>query len=81
MQYPQSHTQIQSLRKSVRFACKLIFSYLLCISIFREAEVFKEQGNAYYVKKDYTEAFNYYTKAIGKFLTGLTLVLLVVHGV
>lgn len=33
----------------------------------REAEVFKEQGNAYYVKKDYSEAFNYYTKAIGEF--------------
>lgn len=32
----------------------------------REAEGFKEQGNAFYVKKDYAEAFNYYTKAIGK---------------
>lgn len=32
----------------------------------REAESFKEQGNAYYIKKDYSEAFNYYTKAIGK---------------
>ncbi|XP_030112110.2 dnaJ homolog subfamily C member 7 [Taeniopygia guttata] len=30
----------------------------------REAEAFKEQGNAYYAKKDYNEAFNYYTKAI-----------------
>ncbi|TRY59836.1 hypothetical protein DNTS_035258 [Danionella cerebrum] len=30
----------------------------------REAEGFKEQGNAYYIKKDYTEAFNFYTKAI-----------------
>uniref|UniRef100_A0A3Q2QLE9 DnaJ homolog subfamily C member 7 n=1 Tax=Fundulus heteroclitus TaxID=8078 RepID=A0A3Q2QLE9_FUNHE len=30
----------------------------------RDAEAFKEQGNAFYVKKDYTEAFNYYTKAI-----------------
>ncbi|XP_046722835.1 dnaJ homolog subfamily C member 7 [Silurus meridionalis] len=30
----------------------------------REAEGCKEQGNAYYVKKDYAEAFNYYTKAI-----------------
>uniref|UniRef100_A0A8C7WNM0 DnaJ homolog subfamily C member 7 n=1 Tax=Oryzias sinensis TaxID=183150 RepID=A0A8C7WNM0_9TELE len=30
----------------------------------REAEGFKEQGNAFYVKKDYAEAFNYYTKAI-----------------
>lgn len=36
------------------------------VSIHREAEVFKEQGNAYYVKKDYAEAFNFYTKAIGK---------------
>uniref|UniRef100_A0ABI8A3T6 J domain-containing protein n=1 Tax=Felis catus TaxID=9685 RepID=A0ABI8A3T6_FELCA len=30
----------------------------------REAESFKEQGNAYYAKKDYNEAYNYYTKAI-----------------
>uniref|UniRef100_A0A8C1EMB2 DnaJ homolog subfamily C member 7 n=1 Tax=Cyprinus carpio carpio TaxID=630221 RepID=A0A8C1EMB2_CYPCA len=30
----------------------------------REAEGFKEQGNAFYVKKDYAEAFNFYTKAI-----------------
>uniref|UniRef100_A0A8C7DV82 DnaJ homolog subfamily C member 7 n=1 Tax=Oncorhynchus kisutch TaxID=8019 RepID=A0A8C7DV82_ONCKI len=30
----------------------------------REAEGFKDQGNAFYVKKDYSEAFNYYTKAI-----------------
>ncbi|KAK2496865.1 hypothetical protein MC885_015308 [Smutsia gigantea] len=29
-----------------------------------EAESFKEQGNAYYAKKDYNEAYNYYTKAI-----------------
>uniref|UniRef100_A0A8C8JYX6 J domain-containing protein n=1 Tax=Oncorhynchus tshawytscha TaxID=74940 RepID=A0A8C8JYX6_ONCTS len=29
-----------------------------------EAEGFKDQGNAFYVKKDYSEAFNYYTKAI-----------------
>uniref|UniRef100_A0A8C1VPV1 DnaJ homolog subfamily C member 7 n=1 Tax=Cyprinus carpio TaxID=7962 RepID=A0A8C1VPV1_CYPCA len=36
----------------------------LFVSIHREAEVFKEQGNAYYVKKDYAEAFNFYTKAI-----------------
>uniref|UniRef100_A0AAX7SP57 J domain-containing protein n=1 Tax=Astatotilapia calliptera TaxID=8154 RepID=A0AAX7SP57_ASTCA len=28
------------------------------------AESFKEQGNAYYSKKDYSQAFNYYTKAI-----------------
>lgn len=33
----------------------------------REAEGFKEQGNAFYVKKDYAEAYNYYTKAIGNF--------------
>lgn len=32
----------------------------------REAESFKEQGNAYYAKKDYSEAYNYYTKAIGE---------------
>uniref|UniRef100_A0A665TD73 DnaJ homolog subfamily C member 7-like n=1 Tax=Echeneis naucrates TaxID=173247 RepID=A0A665TD73_ECHNA len=30
----------------------------------RQAEGFKEQGNALYSKKDYSEAFNYYTKAI-----------------
>ncbi|KAM4531431.1 dnaJ homolog subfamily C member 7 isoform 3-T3 [Odontesthes bonariensis] len=30
----------------------------------REAEGFKEQGNTFYIKKDYGEAFNYYTKAI-----------------
>ncbi|KAM9192522.1 LOW QUALITY PROTEIN: dnaJ homolog subfamily C member 7-like [Dugong dugon] len=30
----------------------------------REAESFKEQGNAYYAKKDYNEAYNCYTKAI-----------------
>uniref|UniRef100_A0A8C7Y9Q7 DnaJ homolog subfamily C member 7 n=1 Tax=Oryzias sinensis TaxID=183150 RepID=A0A8C7Y9Q7_9TELE len=29
-----------------------------------DAEIFKEQGNAYYSKKDYPAAFNYYTKAI-----------------
>ncbi|RXM35572.1 DnaJ-like subfamily C member 7 [Acipenser ruthenus] len=32
--------------------------------IEREAEGFKEQGNAFYIKKDYSEAFNFYTKAI-----------------
>ncbi|KAH0519254.1 DnaJ-like protein subfamily C member 7 [Microtus ochrogaster] len=30
----------------------------------REAESFKEQGNAYYAEKDYNEAYYYYTKAI-----------------
>lgn len=35
--------------------------------LHREAEGFKEQGNAFYIKKDYAEAFNYYTKAIGKY--------------
>ncbi|XP_054624900.1 dnaJ homolog subfamily C member 7-like isoform X1 [Dunckerocampus dactyliophorus] len=30
----------------------------------RQAEGFKEQGNAFYSKKDYSKAFNYYTKAI-----------------
>jgi len=33
--------------------------------LLREAEGFKEQGNAFYIKKNYSEAFNYYTKAIG----------------
>uniref|UniRef100_A0A6Q2Z2H7 J domain-containing protein n=1 Tax=Esox lucius TaxID=8010 RepID=A0A6Q2Z2H7_ESOLU len=32
--------------------------------IEREAEGFKEKGNTFYIKKDYSEAFNYYTKAI-----------------
>uniref|UniRef100_A0A4W3H886 DnaJ homolog subfamily C member 7 n=1 Tax=Callorhinchus milii TaxID=7868 RepID=A0A4W3H886_CALMI len=36
---------------------------LLCTSR-KEAELFKEQGNAFYAKKDYNEAYNYYTKAI-----------------
>ena len=39
----------------------IFFSFL-----FRKAESFKEQGNAYYAKKDYNEAYNYYTKAIGE---------------
>ncbi|CAD7687828.1 unnamed protein product [Nyctereutes procyonoides] len=30
----------------------------------RGKQSFKEQGNAYYAKKDYNEAYNYYTKAI-----------------
>ncbi|XP_019751464.1 dnaJ homolog subfamily C member 7 [Hippocampus comes] len=30
----------------------------------READGYKEQGNAFYIQKDYAEAFNYYTKAI-----------------
>lgn len=30
----------------------------------REAEAYKEKGNAFYVQKDYNEAYNYYTKAI-----------------
>ncbi|MGH0169543.1 UNVERIFIED_CONTAM: hypothetical protein FKN15_057096 [Acipenser sinensis] len=33
-------------------------------SLSWEAEGFKEQGNAFYIKKDYFEAFNFYTKAI-----------------
>ena len=44
-------------------------SYLVVLYPFTlpsEAEGFKEQGNAFYVKKDYSEAFNYYTKAIGE---------------
>uniref|UniRef100_A0A4W4FLZ7 DnaJ homolog subfamily C member 7 n=1 Tax=Electrophorus electricus TaxID=8005 RepID=A0A4W4FLZ7_ELEEL len=32
--------------------------------VSREAEGYKEQGNAHYIKKDYTEAFSYYSKAI-----------------
>lgn len=40
---------------------------LLCVSpLSRQAEGFKEQGNAFYSQKDYSEAFNYYTKAIGE---------------
>lgn len=43
-----------------------VFHLILCVcGLPREAEGYKEQGNAYYVKKDYSEAFNYYTKAIG----------------
>uniref|UniRef100_A0A8C7KN80 DnaJ homolog subfamily C member 7 n=1 Tax=Oncorhynchus kisutch TaxID=8019 RepID=A0A8C7KN80_ONCKI len=42
---------------------KHFLSFFISVS-FREAESFKEQGNAYYIKKDYSEAFNYYTKAI-----------------
>lgn len=38
-----------------------------CSLLHREAEGFKEQGNAFYIKKDYAEAFNYYTKAIGNY--------------
>lgn len=34
--------------------------------LFSEAEGFKEQGNAFYSRKDYSEAFNFYTKAIGE---------------
>ncbi|KAJ7984495.1 hypothetical protein DPEC_G00355410 [Dallia pectoralis] len=30
----------------------------------RKAEGYKEQGNAFYIKKEYSEAFNYYSKAI-----------------
>lgn len=45
-----------------------------CVSNFkhREAEGFKEQGNAFYLKKDYAEAYNYYTKAIGNLSTNCT---------
>lgn len=31
-----------------------------------QAEVFKEQGNVFYSQKAYSDAFNCYTKAIGK---------------
>jgi hypothetical protein len=44
----------------------LRYSDVTLLFLFREAESFKEQGNAYYAKKDYNEAYNYYTKAIGK---------------
>lgn len=37
-----------------------------------QAEGFKEQGNAFYSKKDYSEAFNYYTKAIGEIISHYT---------
>ncbi|KAJ1115202.1 hypothetical protein NDU88_003428 [Pleurodeles waltl] len=30
----------------------------------REAKNYKEQGKCYYAKKDYNEAYNYYTKSI-----------------
>ncbi|XP_053554934.1 dnaJ homolog subfamily C member 7 isoform X2 [Bombina bombina] len=30
----------------------------------REAEAYKEKGNAFYAQKDYNQAYNYYTKAI-----------------
>lgn len=33
---------------------------------YRQAEVFKEQGNIFYSQKEYSDAFNCYTKAIGK---------------
>uniref|UniRef100_A0A8C2ZTE6 DnaJ homolog subfamily C member 7 n=1 Tax=Cyclopterus lumpus TaxID=8103 RepID=A0A8C2ZTE6_CYCLU len=42
--------------------CLVYLSF--CLLVHREAEGFKEQGNAFYIKKDYAEAFNYYTKAI-----------------
>lgn len=48
----------------------ILFGFRVCVCVFRlprEAEGYKEQGNAYYVKKDYSEAFNYYTKAIGNY--------------
>ncbi|CAL9699657.1 unnamed protein product [Knipowitschia caucasica] len=34
------------------------------LDLERQAEGFKEQGNAFYSNKDYSEAFNFYTKAI-----------------
>lgn len=48
----------------IKYLRKYPFHSVPCLH--REAESFKEQGNAFYVKKDYAEAFNYYTKAIGK---------------
>lgn len=41
-------------------------TFALPLSPLSKAEGFKEQGNVFYSKKDYSEAFNYYTKAIGK---------------
>uniref|UniRef100_A0A8C8H1D7 J domain-containing protein n=1 Tax=Oncorhynchus tshawytscha TaxID=74940 RepID=A0A8C8H1D7_ONCTS len=55
---------ILSLRCEICTAGMVHFlSFFISVS-FREAESFKEQGNAYYIKKDYSEAFSYYTKAI-----------------
>uniref|UniRef100_A0A8C4EMS0 DnaJ heat shock protein family (Hsp40) member C7 n=1 Tax=Dicentrarchus labrax TaxID=13489 RepID=A0A8C4EMS0_DICLA len=34
------------------------------VVVVLQAEGFKEQGNAFYSQKDYSEAFNYYTRAI-----------------
>ena len=38
-------------------------------SLPSEAEVFKEEGNAFYIKKDYSEALSRYSKAIGEPIT------------
>lgn len=35
---------------------------------YSQAEVFKEQGNVFYSQKAYSDAFNCYTKAIGKLI-------------
>lgn len=43
----------------------------LVSSLPSEAEGFKEKGNVFYSKKDYSEAFNYYTKAIGEIAIAL----------
>lgn len=50
----------------------------ILLTLHREAEGFKEQGNAFYIKKDYAEAFNYYTKAIGNYSHAILLSLPVV---
>lgn len=39
---------------------------LLHDEVKREAESLKEKGNANYVKKDYNEAYNYYTKDLDR---------------
>lgn len=44
-----------------------LICFILLLTLNREAEGFKEQGNAFYIQKDYAEAFSYYTKAIGKY--------------
>lgn len=66
------HTSVWScpkLHSSDSFLLNLSLTFFLsfCQLLHREAEGFKEQGNAFYIKKDYAEAFNYYTKAIGNY--------------
>lgn len=60
----QFYSELSWVKSINSLILKLFLSFISLSS--REAESFKEQGNAYYIKKDYSEAFNYYTKAIGK---------------